>query len=175
MKVVLIGYMGSGKSSVGKILSNHLNIPFKDLDKEIESHLNLTIEEIFNQKGEIYFRKLESQVLKSLLSLKEDFVLATGGGTPCYGNSLAEMLDAPDTLTVYLKTSLPRLSERLFPERHTRPLIAHLETPETLMEFVGVHLFERSHFYNQAGLIIETSEYTPQQIAQRIAEKIIQV
>ena len=166
--------MGSGKSSVGRILASQLKLPFIDLDEEIELHEQLTIEEIFTNRGEIYFRKLEVEVLKSLLSKNEDFVMATGGGTPCYGNSLAEMLDAPDTLTVYLQTSIPVICRRLMPERKSRPLIAHLDTEEKLMEFVGIHLFERSHFYNQAGLMIETGEDSPQQIAEKIKKKIIQ-
>lgn len=172
MKIVLIGYMGSGKSSVGEILSKLLNLPFKDLDEEIQKVEEMTIPEIFATKGEIYFRKVENKTLKNLLLLDESFVLATGGGTPCYADSLSAMLNAKETTTVYLKTSLPILCERLMLETQKRPLLAHLNTMEEMMEFVGIHLFERSHFYNQADLVIETGEDSPEQIAHKIASSL---
>ena len=172
MKIVLIGYMGSGKSSVGKRLSELLNLPFKDLDKEIENKEGMLIPEIFSKKGEIYFRRSENEVLKKLLLLNEEFILATGGGTPCYANSLSEMLKAKDTLTVYLKTPLKILCDRLMTEKEKRPLLAHLNTNEEMLEFVGIHLFERSHFYNQAGLVIETGEDSPEKIARKIADSL---
>ena len=171
MKIVLIGYMGSGKTSVGKVLAEELKIPFRDLDTEIEMVESKSIPEIFQEKGEIYFRKLENRTVRDLLSHDNDFVLATGGGTPCYANSLAIMLDAPNTLTVYLKAPISVLGNRLFLEREKRPLISHLESREALMEFLGIHLFERSHFYNQAGLVIDANADSPEEIAQRIIER----
>src|SRR5690606_8486841 len=117
MKIILIGYMGSGKSAVGKTLSAHLNVPFKDLDEEIEMEEAMSISEIFSKKGEIFFRMSESKVLKKLLTMKEDFVLATGGGTPCYANSLSVLLNAENTFTVYLKTPLQILGDRLMAEK----------------------------------------------------------
>ncbi len=172
MKIVLIGYMGSGKTSVGKVLAEELHIPFRDLDFEIEKTEAKSIAEIFQEKGEIYFRKLENRTVEFLLSEKDDFVLATGGGTPCYANSLSLMLDSPDTLTVYLKTSITNLSNRLFREKENRPLISHLKSEPEMKEFIGIHLFERSHFYNQAGLIIDTKEDSPNTIAKRILEEL---
>ena len=160
--------MGSGKSSVGKSLSELLNLPFKDLDKEIETAEGMSIPEIFSEKGEISFRRSENETLKRLLALNEGFVMATGGGTPCYADSLSAMLKAKDTVTVYLKTPLKILCDRLMPEKENRPLLAHLKTRDELLEFVGIHLFERSHFYNQAGLVIETGEDSPKQIAEKI-------
>lgn len=170
MKIVLIGYMGSGKTSVGKVLAEELKIPFRDLDTEIETIESKSIAEIFQDKGEIYFRKLENRTVKDLLSKDNDFILATGGGTPCYANSLSIMLDAPNTLTVYLKAPISVLGNRLFLEKEKRPLISHLQTHDELMEFIGIHLFERSHFYNQAGLVIDAKTDTPQEIAKRIIE-----
>lgn len=172
MKIVLIGYMGSGKSTVGKILAARLNYSFMDLDEQIELSENMPIPEIFKKKGEIYFRKLENKVLKNLLSNPGSFVLATGGGTPCYGNSLELMLNSPDTGVVYLKTSIPVLSERLFESRNRRPLLEHLESMEEMKNFIGIHLFERSHFYNQADFIIETKEIPPAEVAEIIIEKL---
>lgn len=172
MKIVLIGYMGSGKSAVGKRLSEEMNLPFKDLDEEIQNAEGMSVPEIFSKKGEIYFRKKENEILKRLLASKQDFILATGGGTPCYADSLSAMLNAEETTTVYLKTPLPILGERLMPERKDRPLLAHLNSIEDLMEFVGIHLFERSHYYNQAELIVETMDKVPKQIAKDIVAKL---
>ena len=172
MKIVLIGYMGSGKTSVGKILAEELEIPFRDLDVEIEKVEEGSIPEIFKDKGEIYFRKTENKVLKAILTERENFVLATGGGTPCYADSLSRMLNAENTLTVYLKSPLSVLCDRLFLEKDQRPLLAHLESKEEMMEFIGIHLFERSHFYNQAGLIIDVGEDCPKTIAKRIINNL---
>lgn len=173
MKIVLIGYMGSGKTSVGEILAEELEIPFRDLDVEIEKAEERSIPKIFKDKGEIYFRKAENRILKAVLSEPENFVLATGGGTPCYADSLSLMLDAEDTLTVYLKTPLSILCDRLFLEKDQRPLLAHLGSMEEMMEFIGIHLFERSHFYNQAGLIIDIGEDCPETIAKRIINNLL--
>lgn len=172
MKIVLIGYMGSGKSSVGKLLAEKLNLPFRDLDEEIQKIEEMSIADIFSKRGEIYFRRLENETLKNLLKLNEGFVLATGGGTPCYADSLSVMLKAKDTTTVYLKTPLPVLCDRLMAEKDMRPLVSHLNTKEEMLEFVGIHLFERSHFYNQAELVVETASDSPKQIADKIVESL---
>lgn len=172
MKIVLMGYMGSGKSTVGKLLSELLNLPFKDLDYEIQKEEAMSIPEIFSKKGEIYFRKSESKVLKALLALDESFILATGGGTPCYANSLSEMLNDSETLTIYLKVPLQVLCERLMAQRESRPILSHLNTKEELLEFVGIHLFERSYFYNQAEIIIDAKEDLPATVAKKIAENL---
>lgn len=173
MKIVLIGYMGSGKSSVGKVLSELLDIPFKDLDHEIQSAEGKDISTIFLEKGEIYFRKVENRILKELLLAEADFVLATGGGTPCYADSLEVMRNVENTKVVYLRVPLPILADRLMADKENRPLLAHLDSKETLMEFVGIHLFERSHFYNQAEMIIDVQEDTPETIAKKIEQRLL--
>ncbi|MEM0518449.1 shikimate kinase [Aequorivita flava] len=157
MKIILIGYMGSGKSSVGKKLASVLNLPFKDLDTEIEQSENLSVPEIFSQKGEIYFRKTENKVLKTLLKQAGSFVLATGGGTPCYADSLTFMLEEPNTTLVYLKNSLDVLTNRLLLEKEHRPLLAHLNSEDEVNDFIRKHLFERTFYYNQANIIVESS------------------
>ncbi len=155
MKIVLIGYMGSGKTAVGKILAHELQIPFMDLDAEIEKQLGCSISQIFSDKGEIYFRKQENIVLQRLLAENENFVLATGGGTPCYGNTLEMLLNNKEITTIYLKVSIQTLEARLFSDKEKRPLLAHIDTTEALNDFIRKHLFERSYFYNQAGLVVE--------------------
>lgn len=158
MKIVLIGYMGSGKSLIGKGLSEKLQYQFKDLDLEIESSEENTINNIFSSKGEIYFRKKEAAVLSNILQLKENIILATGGGTPCYGNVMETLNTADNVITIYLRTSLPILTKRLFLEKEHRPLISHLRTTESLNDFIRKHLFERSFYYNQADISISTDE-----------------
>lgn len=165
--------MGSGKTSIGKILSEALNLPFLDLDSEIEKEAKKSIPEIFNTKGEIYFRKLENQTLKKLLASNDSFVLATGGGTPCYGDSLNAMKQTDGVTTIYLRTPISVLSERLFIEKENRPLVSHIETEDKLSEFIGIHLFERSHFYNQADIIIDTGKSFPNEVVQKIREALL--
>ncbi len=169
MKIVLIGYMGSGKSSVGEKLAAVLGFPFKDLDSVIEKQEGCNITEIFSKKGEIYFRKIENAVLKKTLSKTGNLVLATGGGTPCYADSMSFMAEQENVVTVYLKTPLDVLSKRLFHEKSKRPLVAHLKSEEELNDFIRKHLFERAFYYNQANVIIENGS---ENIADTV-EKII--
>jgi len=168
MKIVLIGYMGSGKSVFGKLLAGETGLSFIDLDEEIEKREGVKLQELFRTKGEIYFRKLENRVLKEILSSGDSFVMATGGGTPCYGDSMETIKNAPNTTSVYLKSSVTSLASRLFPERGFRPLIAHLETMEKLQEFIGIHLFERAHFYNRADVSVETENKSPEEIVSEL-------
>ncbi|WP_026450768.1 shikimate kinase [Aequorivita capsosiphonis] len=171
MKIVLIGYMGSGKSTVGKKLAEVLGIPFMDLDTEIEKQTNTSISEIFSKKGEIYFRRIESEVLKKLLSQSESYVLATGGGTPCYGDNMAFMTKA-DLMTIYLKTPLDVLTSRLFLEKESRPLLAHLKTRDDLNDFLRKHLFERVYYYNQSKYVVETIPENIEETVEKIVLKL---
>lgn len=150
--------MGSGKTSVGKKLADVLRIPFKDLDAEIEKQEGRSISDIFMETGEIYFRMTENKILKKLLSQPESFVLATGGGTPCYGDNMAVMIENVDVRTVYLKTTLEALTYRLFLEKEKRPLLAHLKTAEELDDFIRKHLFERVYYYSQSKYIVENKD-----------------
>lgn len=167
-KIVLLGYMGSGKSTVGKALSSILSIPLIDLDKKIEEMEGMSISKLFASKGEIYFRRKERETLFSLLHSDASFIIATGGGTPCYGNTMAELVANPNVVSIYLKVSLSELVTRLLPEKSKRPLIAHLETEEDLHDFIRKHVFERSFYYNQAHFTIDANETT-----ENISEAIV--
>lgn len=166
--IVLLGYMGSGKSLIGKKLAEVLQWPYCDLDVLIEQEAGQSIPEFFKEKGEIKFRILESQVLQDQLSNPKNQVLALGGGTPCYAGNMDKLLAAEGIQTIYLKTQLDTLVNRLWPERAQRPLIAHLENQDDLKDFVRKHLFDRSPYYMQAQLRIDSSEKTPQQIVAEI-------
>ena len=155
MKIVLLGYMGCGKSTLGAFIANKLNLSHIDLDDYISQKEGLTIGEIFKQHGEIYFRRQESHYLKEILESNSDIVLSLGGGTPCYGNNSA-MIHQATNLSFYIKLSIPSLVERLKFEQQKRPLIANLNHDQ-LSEFIGKHLFERAPFYEQAHIKLDAN------------------
>ena len=115
MKLVLVGYMASGKSSVGKVLADSLECNFIDLDDYIETKEQQTITEIFAQKGEIYFRLKEIVYLKEILDSKDSLVLSVGGGTPCYGENMDAINNT--STSIYLKASISTLLKRLSNEK----------------------------------------------------------
>ncbi|RLK02415.1 shikimate kinase [Tenacibaculum discolor] len=159
MKIVLLGYMASGKSTIGRILAEKKQISFIDLDEYIEKKERKTVSEIFEQKGEIYFRKQEHIYLKELLEQEGNFILSLGGGTPCYAGNMDVLLSFNDVKSVYLKTSINTIVDRLINEKSKRPLVARLNKEE-LAEFVAKHLFERSYFYNQANYKVTVDNKT---------------
>ncbi len=162
--------MGSGKSSIGKILSEKLNYKVIDLDDFIEDKEKMTVSEIFKTKGELYFRKKETVYVKELLELEGDFILSLGGGTPCYGTNMDIILEAKEAKSVYLKASLPKLSKKLFKKKAKRPLIAHISSEAQMMEFIGKHLFERSQFYSKAEFVVSTDDKTKKEVADAVLE-----
>lgn len=147
-KIVLLGYMGCGKSTIANRLSKTTNIPFVDLDKIIEEKSNLSINQIFEQHGEIHFRKLEHDVFVELLNAPENLIIGLGGGTPCYANN-HELLKGDNVLSIYLKASIETLFDRLVTNKSKRPLIADKSEAE-MKEFIAKHLFDRSFYYNHA-------------------------
>jgi shikimate kinase len=161
-KISLLGYMGSGKSTVARILGAKMNLPALDLDEYITEKEGLSIPEIFASKGEVYFRKMEHFYLGELLNSDDSFVLALGGGTPCYSNNMDMLLEK--SRSIYLKASVNKLFERLVTERRSRPMISTLND-EQLTEFIAKHLFERRNFYEQADTIITIEDKTPEAIA----------
>lgn len=166
MRIVLVGYMGSGKSTVGKILAKELEYDFLDLDTHMEEAMEATISNMFEEKGEIFFRKKEHFFLKEILKKKDDFILSTGGGTPCYSGNMETMVEETKHV-FYLRVSVAGLVERLYKEKDDRPLIKNLSNTD-LTEFIGKHLFERNHFYNQAHHTIVCDAKTPNKIVEEI-------
>ena len=163
--------MGSGKSSVGNRLANILSVPFLDLDTQIEHDTKLSIPEIFKTKGELFFRKKEQEVLQQLLENDTSFVLATGGGTPCYGTVMQQINETENTTSIFLHATIETLTQRLFPERASRPLIAHLETQEAVYDFVRKHIFERNFYYLQADRKVDANK----DISEIISEIVLQL
>lgn len=148
LKVVVLGYMASGKTTVGRAFANHLDIDFVDLDHAIENEVESSVPEIFETRGELFFRKKETQVLTDLLHADGAMVLSLGGGTPCYSNNM-EIVNQNATHSFYLKLSIGNLIQRISFEKEQRPLVAKLKD-EDLPEFIGKHLFERNPFYSRA-------------------------
>jgi len=167
--IILLGYMGVGKSSVAKRLADQLQTRFIDLDHYIEEKENMSIKDIFNRKGEIHFRKIENQYLKELLTSKEYEIIALGGGTPCYANNM-HLVNAEDVQSFYLKMGLDSLTNRLFKIKANRPLISHIPTLEELKDFVRKHLFERQFYYQQAKHSIDVSQLSIEQVTQSILD-----
>lgn len=159
--------MGSGKTTIAKLLAKLVDKKCYDLDSFIERKENKSIAEIFNSKGEVYFRKTETEMLKELLVENPDIILSLGGGTPCFGENIKLIKEKVSDL-FYLKSSVENLTERLFYEKESRPLISHLETKELLEEFVRKHLFERSFYYLQANHIIKADGKTAEEISAEI-------
>ncbi|HEY4618071.1 MAG TPA: shikimate kinase [Flavobacterium sp.] len=157
-KIILLGYMGCGKSTIAKRLSKTIGLPYVDLDQYIEQKTNLSINAIFQQRGEIYFRKLEHQAFVELLNSPEPSIIGLGGGTPCYANN-HELLIGENVLSIYLKASIQTLFDRLSLNKTKRPLVAD-KGEEELKEFIAMHLFERSFYYNKAQFTVSVDEKT---------------
>ncbi len=169
MIISLVGYMGSGKSHISKILSDKLHFKLIDLDKEIFLRNKLTIPEIFEKKGEIYFRKLERETLEEILAGEENLVLSLGGGTPVYYNNM-EIINN-NSKSVFLRASVSTLADRLSKQKEKRPLIARIPEEE-LPEFIAKHLFERNPFYGKAQFTVSTDHREPEDIVNEIVEKL---
>ncbi|WP_346984274.1 shikimate kinase [Chryseobacterium sp. POE27] len=169
MIISLVGYMGSGKSHISKILSEKLNFKLIDLDKEISRRNKLTIPEIFSKRGEISFRKLEREALEEILATEENVILSLGGGTPAYYNNM-EIINN-NSKSVFLKASIGTLLERLTKQKEKRPLIANV-SDEDLPEFIAKHLFERNVFYSKAQFSVNTDNREPDAIVVEIIEKL---
>ncbi|MBO2545934.1 shikimate kinase [Salegentibacter sp. BDJ18] len=172
MKIFLTGYMGSGKSVVGEKLAKNLNYKYVDLDDQIEVIQGKSINDIFEDRGELYFRKLESQILDDILENNSDMVISLGGGTPCYGDNFDRICAQKDAKSIYLKASIPTLTERLFQEKVHRPVISHLDSREALEEFIRKHLFERAYYYSQSDITVNVDEKEPEFIVDQIIEKL---
>ncbi|MEA1785435.1 shikimate kinase [Arenibacter sp. GZD96] len=171
MKIVLVGYMGSGKSAIGNAVAKRTGMRFLDLDDAIENSLGIKIPDIFQSKGELFFRKHERQVLAEILSRNDNFIVSTGGGTPCYSGNMDYILQHADHV-VYLQVPIPALVRRLSMEKEHRPLIKHIPDEE-LPEFIGKHLFERNLFYSKATHTIACQQKSIDTIAQEIAEILL--
>ncbi len=168
--IALMGFMGSGKSSVGLVLSGMLGVPCEDLDQIIESKAHQTISEMFETKGEAFFRKTESETLGRWLENGKG-ILSLGGGTPLREEN-RQMLRGSSALIVYLKTDPHTVLQRLSGD-HTRPLLEGCKSEEEKLEKIRTILASREAIYREtADLIVETDGKTPREIAEAIWREI---
>ncbi len=148
-RIFLIGYMGSGKTTIGKSLSKAMNLQFIDLDLFIENRHRKTVGQLFAEKGEMVFREIEHRALEEIAGF-EDIIISTGGGAPCFFDNMDLMNRLG--MTIYLKVSESELAERLIHLKHNRPLIKD-KNLEELKIFISESLRKREPFYNQAKFV----------------------
>lgn len=153
-RIFLLGYMGTGKTTLGKRLAKQLGLSFIDLDHYIEQRKHKTINQLFEEEGEAKFREIERTLLQEVAAF-EDVVIATGGGAPCHFDNVAVMNQAG--VSIYLDTSVNRLFERLKIARSSRPLLRE-KNDEELRQFIGENLALRTPYYTQATLTFDANE-----------------
>lgn len=165
-RVYLIGYMGCGKTTIGKRLAKSLGWDVIDMDSRIESRYRKTIPDIFASEGEESFRKKERFILEELSSL-ENVVVSTGGGAPCFFDNIDVMNSSG--LCVYIRMTPEALAARLKNAKANRPLLKD-KTEAELANFIKEQLEKRRAFYEQARYVIDNDNGTPEEAAAKIAE-----
>ncbi len=154
MLIFLIGFMGSGKSTTGRLLARDLSFGFADIDNLLEEREGMAVTEIFARKGEEYFRKAESEILDAILGF-ERTVVACGGGTPCFHDNMRKMKEAG--VTVYLKVPPDILARRLSGGGRARPLIAGMKGAR-LNNHIRRLLAGREGWYRQSDIVFNSAE-----------------
>ena len=152
-RVILIGYMGSGKTTVGKALSKETGMMFYDLDWYIESRMRKSVSQIFAEKGEEGFRKIEYNMLHEVAEF-EDVIISCGGGTPCFFDNMDYLNQQGEV--VYLKASPETLYKHLLMAKIERPLLKDKSADE-LIAYITEHLKQREPFYEKARHILDVN------------------
>lgn len=165
MKLFLIGFMGTGKSHWGALLSGRFGIPFFDLDAVIEEGEQMTIPRIFETKGEEYFRYREKELLEKLIDEEDEVIISCGGGTPCFFNNIQLMRDKG--MVIWLNTTLDVLVNRLVKQKMSRPLIRNI-ADQDLADYITRKLNSRRIYYSQANLVVNEETLTVDTFAEMI-------
>lgn len=165
MKIFIVGYMLSGKSTIGKQLAKCLNYTFIDTDKEIEMHYKLSVSDVFKKYGEEVFRLLERKILLSL-EKEDNIVVSTGGGLVCFNDNMKWVKE--NGLSIYLKLSPQAIVSRHKVAKRARPLLQN-KTEEELLEYIEKTLEEREKFYNQADFSFEALSLKVEEIIKIIS------
>lgn len=152
-RIILIGYMGAGKTTIGKALSKDLGVIFYDLDWYIESRMRKSVSQIFAERGEEGFRKIEYNMLHEVAEF-EDVIISCGGGTPCFFDNMDYLNQQGDV--VYLKATPETLYKHLLMAKIERPLLKG-KSAEELIAYITEHLKERSPFYEKARHILDVN------------------
>ncbi len=165
MRIFLIGFMGSGKTHWGRLLSEKLGIRFFDLDEQVVEHAGKPITEIFAADGEEQFRMMEKDILHIITESHESFVMACGGGSPCYFNNIEYMNQAGTS--VWINTPLDTIFSRLIGEKDKRPLIKSLPDDQ-LKNFISKKFADRKIYYEQADVVVDDEPLQLEQLIQKI-------
>lgn len=163
-RVVLLGFPGSGKSTIAKALARLFHFRAVDLDTEIEKHFHTTIPFFMQKYGEDIFRKCEYQLLLETLTW-ENIVLATGGGTPCFFDAISKIKN--DSISVYIQMSVKSLHSRLSSSKKRRPLIENKDSAE-LLEYIEKTLAVREPYYMQADLTVKGESIDIRELAEAL-------
>ena len=170
-RIFLTGYMGAGKTTLGRDLSDFLGLSFIDLDVFIEERFHKTIRQIFAERGEEAFRELERRMLHEVAEF-EDIIVSTGGGTPCFFDNMSFMNVCGQT--VYLRVSIDELAARLEMARQTRPVLQN-RTGEALKAFIRESLESRLPFYEQARFIFDAETMDTHDDVRKLSERLAQI
>lgn len=165
--IYIIGYMGSGKTTIGKKLAQKTGFPFIDIDEEIKQYTQISITEIFRIYGELYFRSLEKKILNEI---NTDHVVSCGGGLPIYSNNMDFIIN--NGKSIYLKTPINILFNRLKNNKKERPIIENIEE-DKLEDFIRQQSLQREQIYNKATYTIKTKEKTEDEVLREINSLII--
>ena len=168
--IFITGFMGSGKTTFGKKLATLLKYDHLDLDQWIEKNENITIEAVFKNKGEQFFRELETKYLKKIVKIKKSTVVSLGGGAVCFNDNLNVV--KKNGLLIYIKLSPLALTNRIIKSKIKRPLLQNLNRKKLLTEIKKL-LLKRKIFYEQAHLIINGLNINPNNVAQLMQECFI--
>ena len=152
-RIILIGYMGAGKTTVGKALAKELHMPFYDLDWYIESRMHKTVKAIFDERGEAGFRKIEHNMLHEVAEF-EDIIISCGGGTPCFFDNIDYMNRQGET--VYLKATPEVLYGHSKMGKTIRPLLLN-KTADEVQVFIREQLAQREPYYSKAKHVLDVN------------------
>lgn len=169
IRIILIGYMGAGKTTIGKTLAKQLGVPFYDLDWYIETRMRKKVKQIFDEKGEEGFRIIEKNMLHEVAEF-ENVVLACGGGTPCFFDNMEYMVGQGDV--VYLKGTPEVLFRHLKMGKGVRPLLLG-KNDEELLDYIRENVQKREEFYTKANHIIDIPCMEDEDRIQETTDKII--
>lgn len=162
--------MGAGKTAIGKRMANHLGRQFVDMDLFIENRYRKTVSEIFADKGEVFFREIERNILQEIAPF-ENTVISTGGGVPCFFDNM-DLMNRTGT-TVYLKVSVNELVRRLIACKQDRPLIKD-KSREELKRYIAANLDKREIWYNRAAIIFPAENMRTQESVDAMIADLIQ-
>jgi shikimate kinase len=169
MRFFLIGFMGSGKSFWGKRLASFTKIPFIDLDYYIESKEDKSIDAIFKLNGEEFFRTIERTYLEEIYANNKSCIIATGGGTPCFNNTMEWM--KKNGITIYLHSDIDNIIKRLLKNPHRRPLLNNMPLDE-IKPFVEKLLSKRESIYKESQYLVDVNQIDETKFAQIILNHV---